>query len=118
MKLGYFTFMVRDLEKTITFYQELAGLKIIRRFNPGPGEIAFLANGENETMLEFIQFENSQKVETKGMVMSFSAGDEINAVREKALSMGLQPSEIIKQGAKPAYFTVCDPDGIKVEFTI
>ena len=46
MKLNYITFMVRDIEKTIDFYQNLAGLKIVRRFNPGMGEIAFMTNAE------------------------------------------------------------------------
>lgn len=53
MKLGYITFMVRDIERTIEFYEKLAGLKTVRRFNPGMGEIAFLSNGEGETMVEF-----------------------------------------------------------------
>ena len=44
MKLGYITVMVRDLERSLTFYQELAQLQVMRRFRPGPGEIAFLAN--------------------------------------------------------------------------
>lgn len=117
MKLGYITFMVRDLEQTIYFYQELVGLKVMRRFNPGMGEIAFLANEEKETMLEFIQFEEGEKVETKGMVMSFAVDEKLETVREKACAMGLEPSEIIIEGQKPAHFTVCDPDGIVVEFT-
>lgn len=117
MKLGYMTFRVRDIEKSIHFYQELVGLKVIRRFNPGMGEIAFVANEENETMLEFIQFEEEEKVETKGMVMSFSANEELNTLREKARLMGLEPTEIIAEGVKPAYFQVCDPDGIIVEFS-
>ena len=45
MKLGYITVMVRDLERSLAFYQELAQLQVVRRFRPGPGEIAFLANG-------------------------------------------------------------------------
>ncbi len=38
MKLGYITFMVRDIEQTIHFYQELVGLKVVRRFKVGMGE--------------------------------------------------------------------------------
>lgn len=118
MKLNYITFMVRDLEKTIAFYQELAGLKVIRRFNPGMGEIAFMADKEGDTNLEFVQFENFPKVETSGMTMSFQVEGDLGAVREKAISMGYEPSEIVDRAPKPAHFTLKDCDGIDVEFSV
>ena len=68
MKFGFITIMVRDLEKSVLFYEKLAGLKVLNRFNPGLGEIVFMANGEGETMLELISFENVPKVEVKSMV--------------------------------------------------
>lgn len=120
MKLNFITIMVRDMEKTIAFYGEMVGLKEVRRFNPGLGEIVFMANDEGETMLEFIQFDNTEKVAAKGMVMSFSAGDnleQLEKLREKAVQLGYNPTEIISQGPKPAYFTVLDPDGLVVEFS-
>lgn len=118
MKLNYITFMVRDIEKSVAFYQELAGLHVMNRMSPGPGEIAFLANEKGETMLELIEFEGVEKVITKGMVMSFSAKDELEELREKAITLGYSPSEIITRGPKPAHFTVADPDGIIVEFGV
>lgn len=116
MKLSYLTIMVRDLEKSIQFYEALAGLNVVKRFNPGMGEIAFLADGKDGTMLELIAFDGAEKVETKGFVMSFLAQTDLNALREKALSLGYQTSEIINQPPKPAHFVVIDPDGIAVEF--
>lgn len=116
MKLNYMTIMVRDLEKSLAFYQELAGLKLVRRFNPGPGEIAFLANGAGETMLELIQFDHAEKVEVKGMVLSFLAAEDLAVLREKALQLGYAPTEIISAGPKPDHFKVIDPDGIVTEF--
>lgn len=62
MKLNYITILVKDLEKSLAFYTELVGLKIIRRFNPGPGEIVFLANQEGETMIELIGFSEEKYV--------------------------------------------------------
>lgn len=118
MKLSYITIMVRDIEKSITFYEELVGLQIVRRFNPGPGEIAFLANAEGETMLELIEFKNAEKVAVKGMVMSYQVEDELEKVREKAIDLGYNPTEIINLNPKPMHFRVTDPDGIMVEFSI
>ena len=85
MKLGYITVMVRDLERSLTFYQELAQLQVMRRFRPGPGEIAFLANGAGETMLELVAIPDAEHVCTRGLVVSFAAKD----CGKKRLSWGM-----------------------------
>lgn len=117
MKLSYITVMVRDIGKSIAFYEKLAGLRVLKRFDPGRGEIAFLANGEGETMLELIQFDGVEKVSAKGMVVSFAADEALPALRERAVELGYCPGEIIAQGPKPAHFTLSDPDGITVEIS-
>ena len=118
MKFGFITIMVRDLEKSVLFYEKLAGLKVLNRFNPGLGEIVFMANGEGETMLELISFENVPKVEVKSMVFSFTADEELEVIRQRAIDLGYEPTEIIEMGPKPKHFKVNDPDGITVEFGI
>ena len=119
MKLNYITMMVRDLDQALTFYQDLVGLHILKRFNPGPGEIACLANAATETKLELIQFDQVPKVATQGLVMSYLVtGTTLETLRKKAQDMGYQPSEIIDQAPKPAHFTVADPDGVTVEFSV
>lgn len=117
MKLNYITIMVRDIEKSITFYQELVGLKIIRRFNPGAGEIAFLSHGESDTMLEVIQIDGTEKVSTKGMVFSFEANEKLEILRDKAIKQGYAVSEVIDRKPKPKHFRVIDPDGLTIEFS-
>lgn len=118
MKLNFITFMVRDIKKSVAFYQELVDLQVMNRMSLGAGEIVFLANEKGETMLELIEFEGVEKVITKGMVMSFSAKGELEKLREKALTLDYSPSEIIEGGPKPKHFTVADPDGIIVEFCV
>lgn len=118
MKLNYLTFMIQDIEKSIAFYQELAGLRILKRFNPGKGEIAFLGNTEGETMLELIQFDDVEKVQIKGMVMSFICAGDLSELQIKAKNLGYNPSPLISEGKKPTHFTVLDPDGILVEFSM
>lgn len=117
MQLSYLTFMIRDMKKTVAFYEKAAGLHVIRQFNPGMGEITFMANSDGETMLEFIQFEHAEKVSTKGMVMSFKADEDLEVLRERLIALGCSPSDIIEKGPKPKHFTVTDPDGIVVEFS-
>ncbi len=118
MKLNYLTFMVRNIKKSVSFYQDLAELKIVNRINADAGEIVFLANEKGETMVELIEFEGVEKVATKGMVMSFTAEGDLDALREKAIKLGYSPSEIILMEPKPKHFTVADPDGIIVEFSV
>lgn len=114
MKLNYITFCVRDLEKTVAFYERLAGLKQLRRFDAGPGEIVFMGDGYG-TMLEFICFDVGEKVETKGIIFSFLA-QNVEGLYKKAEELGYVPNEIIDNPPKPKHFTVKDPDGNVVEF--
>ncbi len=118
MKLNFITFLVRDIEKSVRFYTELAGLQVVNRITPKAGEIVFLANEQGETMLEFIAVEDAVKVSVKGMAMSFTVNDELETVREKAIALGYSPSEVREIGPKPKYFMVMDPDGIPVEFSV
>lgn len=117
MQLSYITFMIRDMKKTVEFYEKAVGLHVTKQFNPGMGEITFMANTDGETMLEFIQFEHAEKVSVKGMVMSFKVDESLERVRERVAALGYDPSEIIEKGPKPKHFHVQDPDGIVVEFS-
>lgn len=117
MKLSYITLMVRDLEKSEAFYRNLVGLQVMRRLDMERGSIRFLGNAQGETMLELIAFAGVEKVETKGLVMSWLVEGDLEEVRNTALALGYGPSELVDQGPKPRYFTVLDPDGIVVEFS-
>lgn len=118
MKLNYITIMVKDIEKSVMFYEKLVGLKVIRKMHPGDGKIVFMANGQDETMLELIHFDDTENVSVKGMVMSFTSQIPLEMLREKVEKAGYTPTDIIDQGPKPKYFRVNDPDGIVVEISI
>lgn len=117
MRLQYITIMVRDIEKSLDFYEGLTELKIARRLNTGNCEIAFLENREGEAMIELVQLEGVS-AEVRGLTLSFSAGDGLDSVWEKACAMGYIPGEIYGEGPKPRYFQLSDPDGVTVEFTV
>lgn len=117
MKLSYITIMVRNLSDSLKFYKELVGLKELRKIELPHGNIVFLANNEGETMLELVEIPDSEKVQINGMVISFSAKDELETVHDKALALGYNPSNIIEHAPKPKYFTVKDPDEMTIEFS-
>lgn len=116
MKLNYITILVRDLEQSAAFYQDLAGLSVVRRIQPEGGEIAFLANGAGETMIELVRLNHAGQAMAKGLTLSFLCEGDLDTLRRKAESLGYAPSAILEMGAKPKHFTLTDPDGIPVEF--
>ena len=115
MKLNFITIMVRDMQKTLAFYEGVMGMQIKRRFNPGPGEIVFMVHPGDSTMLEFIEFADYEKVQTAGLVMSYAADSPLEEKRQQIIEAGYSPSEIVDNSQKPRYFTISDPDGICVE---
>lgn len=117
MKLNYITIMVRDLEKSLDFYCGLISLKSIRELNPPQGRIVFLADQPGDTMLELIQFDQTEKVTAAGMIFSFLAKKPLAELKEQAEAMGYCASEIESNPPKPAHFTVTDPDGLIVELS-
>ncbi len=117
MKLKHITFMVRDLEKSVTFYETMAGLQIIRLFSADGAKLAFMANEEGDTEVEFVEFPEGQKYEGKGMFLCFETKDsELEALQRKAKELALNPSDIRNPGDQSRYFYVYDPDGVSVQF--
>lgn len=116
MRMKHITFRVKDLEQSIRFYEQIAELKIMRRFQAGPAELAFLANCEGETQVELVCIPQGQTFEGKGMFVCFEAA--LAALEEKhalAVARGLNPSQIQEPGDGSRYFYVYDPDGVSVQ---
>lgn len=116
MKFCWSTLMVKNMEESLKFYQEIVGLKIDRRFNAGPGvEIVFL--GEGETKVELICNENNKDINVgKDISWGFEVKslDEMMAlVKEKGIEIQggiLQPNPHVR------FFYVLDPNGLKIQF--
>lgn len=109
-----FTIVVRDIEKSVAFYEKFTGLTVCRRYAEGPAELAFLANKEGETEIELVQMAQMQAFEGKGFFLCFLT-DQLEAMHETALSEGLNPSDIRTPDEKSRYFYVYDPDGVSIQ---
>lgn len=110
-----FTIMVRDIEKSIAFYETFAELKVLRRLKEGPAELAFLADKAGDTEIELVQAPQMQPFEGKGFFICFLT-DKLDEMRARALSEGLNASDIRTPDAKSRYFYIYDPDGVSVQF--
>jgi len=116
MNFCWATIQVSDMEKSLSFYQDVIGLKINRRMQPMPDiNIVFLGSGGTE--IELIH--NNKKT-------SFNYGKDISlgfTVESLDKTIGFlnnrnipihegpfQPSPIIK------FLYILDPDGLKIQF--
>ena len=115
MKFHHISLRVKNFEKSLKFYTELAGLKILKQFSAGDGFVAYLYDSEGDTEIELIALPEGQTFEGKGMFLCFGT-DKLEEVYEKAVSFGANPSDIRHPEPDAKYFYVYDPDGVSVQF--
>lgn len=116
MKFLWTTLLVNNMEESLKFYEEIIGLKLVDRFQAGPGmEISFL--GEGETKVELICNENLKKLDAGNRVtLGFkveSLDEKINFIKENGINIitgPVQPNPSIK------YFIIQDPNKVKIQF--
>ncbi len=114
MKFCWSTLNVRDLDESIAFYTEIIGLEVVRRFEAGDKEIAFL--GKGETQVELIK---EKSIDNINVGTDISWGFETENLDEtiellkvkgvKVLTDIIQPNPFIR-------FIMCnDPNGMKIQ---
>ncbi len=108
--------MVKDMDESIQFYEEIVGLKVDRRFPAGPEtEIAFL--GDGETKIELVC--NKQKKEIK-LGQDISWGFTVDSVDNMMSFLKEKGIEILSGPFQPnphsKFFYISDPNGMKIQF--
>ena len=78
MRYAHTTIIVSDIEKSIQFYEEVAGLTIRNKFSAGSKTLAFLSDKDGDTQIELIQDENEKTYSGSGI----SIGFEVENVEE------------------------------------
>lgn len=116
MKFCWSTVKVKNLEESLKFYQEIAGLNISKRFDAGPGrEIAFL--GDGETKIELICDKTLKEIsygEHISLGFEVKSVDEmVRFVKEKGIAIHSGP---IQPNPHTKFFYVLDPNGLKIQF--
>ena len=115
MKFNWCTIQVKNMEESVKFYRDIAGLKIDRSFQAGPDtEITFL--GEGETKIELI---HNNKNSSVNVGTDISLGFEVKSLEEMvaflkenniSFSGPFSPNPHIK------FIYVLDPNGLKIQF--
>lgn len=116
MKFLWTTLQVRDLDESISFYQDIIGLKLNQRHIAGLGlEMAFL--GEGDTQIELICNKNNYAAsDGKGVTIGFkveSVEETLKTVMEKGIHV---TKGIMKPNPYVKFFHVKDPNGYEVQF--
>jgi lactoylglutathione lyase len=116
MDFCWVTIHVKELSKSLKFYQEIIGLKIIRKMSPNPEmQIVFLGSGKTE--IELVYHTNDKALNYgKDISLGFtvqSVDDEIERLRQNKIAIAsgpYQPNPHIK------FFYILDPNGIRIQF--
>ncbi|HQA82640.1 MAG TPA: VOC family protein [Syntrophales bacterium] len=116
MNFCWATIQVSDMEKSLSFYQDVIGLKINRRMQPMPGiNIVFLGSGGTEIELihndKKTNFNYGKDISLGFTVESLDNMMEFLNSRNMPIHSGpFQPSPFIK------FLYILDPDGLKIQF--
>ncbi len=122
MRLLHTMLRVTDLEKSITFYTELLGMRLLRRkdFPDGKFTLAFLGYGEenDSTVLEL-----TYNWETAGYEMGNAYGHiaiEVDDVYSACDDIKSRGGRVVREAGPMAHGStvlafVEDPDGYKIE---
>lgn len=112
MKMSHVTINCTDIEKTMAFYEDVVGLKVMRRI-PVPN-IVFLADEEGLTEVELVDAPGNGYKGT-GISIGFHVDDPVG-FREDLSNRGLKVTPIIEAGPVTRFFFVEDPEGLQVQF--
>ena len=112
-RLDHVGLYIKDLAKSVVFYGEVFGFKVVRTMELGEAKIAFLDIGGG--LLEFIQRPGEPGDPPKGRWSNTAyAVDDYDALESKLEGMGLELRKVkLDDGRHIAFFK--DPDGHEVE---
>jgi len=113
---------VKDLNKSLEFYEGFLGLKIMNRHQvkKTKGEVVNLGNDYNDFIIELGSYAEDSQFNTEYVVgealdhLSFAVGDLDSAIEEAKSNGYPVPLEIEEAGRRWAYIE--DPNGIWIEF--
>lgn len=118
MKYLWTTINVKNLEESIAFYTELAGLRVLQRFPAGPQmEIAFMGNGtDNETTVELLMDSGNSEVGFSECISIGFAVESVDAMLKTVKNKGIPIHNGPIETPGFRFFCIKDPNGLNVQF--
>jgi lactoylglutathione lyase len=119
MKFLWTAISVKNLDESISFYSNLVGLHVVKRFPAGPGmEIAFMGNGmNNETVVELLADSNKSTVNYSECISIGFAVDSVDAMLETVKRHNIPVHNgPVETPSGSRFFCIKDPNGLNVQF--
>lgn len=116
-KLLHTRYRVNDLEKTVSFYKEVLGLKEIRRHkSPRGSELVFLETPNSEELIEICSFPASGDIVIGPDLthLAFEVED-LEAFAKHAESKGYPLSDGPTQSSSGVFAFIDAPEGYEIE---
>ena len=120
--LTHVAFGVRDLDRTIAFYQKHVRLHVVHEREEHGSRVVWLGERTEDPAFVLVFFQVT--AETSGtsplqhLGFALESRDEVNAAAEEARRDGILVIEPVYAGPIVGYFCIVrDPDGIQVEFS-
>lgn len=111
------TITVKSIETSLSFYEDLLGLTVERRFMPHPAlELCFL---KDEDGIEVELLEHKQATDAVTAPANLSLGFRVADLEEAMAACKDRGIDIVSgpfEGAGVKFFFVKDPDGVNVQF--
>jgi lactoylglutathione lyase len=121
-KLIHTMIRVRDLDRSLVFYDKVLGLAISHRLDFDDFSLVYLRNAESDAELELTWNKGRDEPYTHGDGYGHVAVVVEDAVKERnrLVGLGFSPNDLREFHGKDGqllarYFFIQDPDGYKVE---
>jgi lactoylglutathione lyase len=117
-KLLHTRMRVNDLERTVKFYEEALGLKVVRRHtSPRGAQLAFLQTPNSDEEIELCQLANSPAVQVQPDLMHLAfAVDDLTAFTAQLAKKGYALSDGPTRTGGGSVIAFLDaPEGYEVE---
>ena len=116
MKFLWCTLHVRDLGKSLSFYQEIVGLDVLNRFGAAPGPQFVFLGGEG-SQIELI---SDGRDTPPALGADISLGFEVKSLDEQMAFVQKKGFPVHSGPFQPnphvRFFFVKDPDGLSIQF--
>lgn len=114
MKLNHIAIRVKDLERSIKFYKDIAELNILVEKEEFGARLAYMGDNNESSQIELICIPEAPTFEGKNLFICFACED-LEKKYNHAKKAGYNPSPIMEQEDGSDYFYIYDPDGVSVQ---
>lgn len=115
MDLSHITIMTKKLEESIRFYQEAAGLHLIRDMRgKGSRNIVFLSDDKENFAVELVE-ECEDLYQVKGISIGFRT-ENLERKKTELEKAGISTGPVIAPNPVTRFFFVQDPNGVNIQF--